>query len=286
MFCVLLLVSSLQGQMGPLQHAFYTTYNQEDGLGNGVISDIIQDHTGFIWISTYNGLFRFDGSQFQAFLHDPSDSTTLSHNQIKAMAVDSMNRIWLATDGGGLNCYDPRTEQFKSWIIESGLPNSHPQPRTHSVHVDRLGQVWVGTEEDGICRYHEASDRFACYELKPGEGYPYNVGHAFANDPINSDLLWAASGSYLLSYSNRQDSILFTFNLEDLLGGPSVLLGIWLEPDGKTVWGVTYKAGLFEYNLETQTAQIHAPGADITTNRYTYIKDILPGDEEQLIVAT
>ncbi|MEM6726767.1 MAG: two-component regulator propeller domain-containing protein, partial [Bacteroidota bacterium] len=170
-----------------MRHAFYTEYGQKEGLGNGVISDIIQDHTGFIWIATYNGLFRFDGAQFRSFTHDPDDPTTLSHNQIRAMVVDSTNRIWIATDGGGLSMFDPEKEKFRSWIVEPNFESGVPQRRAQSVFVDHKDRVWVGTEDEGFCRYNEDSDSFSCYEVVPGAGYPYNVALAFANDPNNGN---------------------------------------------------------------------------------------------------
>ena len=39
-------------------------YNIENGISSNNISSILQDQKGFIWISTDNGLSRFDGNQF------------------------------------------------------------------------------------------------------------------------------------------------------------------------------------------------------------------------------
>jgi signal transduction histidine kinase/DNA-binding response OmpR family regulator/streptogramin lyase len=49
----------------------------EQGLTNLAIKSIYQDRTGFIWVSTENGIFRYDGERFQSFGSDqgiPSSS--------------------------------------------------------------------------------------------------------------------------------------------------------------------------------------------------------------------
>ncbi len=46
---------------------FFKEFRQSDGLGNLNIECLIQDHAGFLWIGTQNGLFRYDGRQFFEF---------------------------------------------------------------------------------------------------------------------------------------------------------------------------------------------------------------------------
>ncbi|SPE39030.1 putative Histidine kinase [Candidatus Sulfopaludibacter sp. SbA3] len=45
----------------------FATYGMEQGLTNLVITQICQDHRGFLWIGTENGLFQYDGHRFQFF---------------------------------------------------------------------------------------------------------------------------------------------------------------------------------------------------------------------------
>ena len=51
---------TVQAQMARL----YTT---ENGLPNSQVNHIYQDSRGFVWISTENGLARFDGRDFRSF---------------------------------------------------------------------------------------------------------------------------------------------------------------------------------------------------------------------------
>ena len=53
-----------------------------EGLPQSFVSGLVEDDNGFIWVSTRNGLARYDGQVFKVFQHKPNDSTTLSSNII------------------------------------------------------------------------------------------------------------------------------------------------------------------------------------------------------------
>ncbi|MEM9103186.1 MAG: diguanylate cyclase [Pseudomonadota bacterium] len=67
----------------------------EDGLPQSTVSDLVQDHRGFIWLATPNGLARFDGSEFVIF--DTANSPELSTNLITALYFDRQQRLWIGT---------------------------------------------------------------------------------------------------------------------------------------------------------------------------------------------
>ena len=46
---------------------FFKEFRQSDGLGNLNVECLTQDHNGFLWIGTQNGLFRHDGRHFVEF---------------------------------------------------------------------------------------------------------------------------------------------------------------------------------------------------------------------------
>jgi len=41
----------------------YKTLTIDNGLPNSTVTGIVQDKTGFVWISTSDGLARFDGGK-------------------------------------------------------------------------------------------------------------------------------------------------------------------------------------------------------------------------------
>ena len=60
---------SQAGQRQTLDRFGYveTVYDNSNGLDSSAANDVVQTPDGFIWIGTYNGLTRYDGSSFYQF---------------------------------------------------------------------------------------------------------------------------------------------------------------------------------------------------------------------------
>src|SRR4051812_29154592 len=65
----------------------------EQGLSNNAVTSIFRDHYGFMWIGTYNGLNRYDGTTFTVFENRWGDSSSLVNNHVTSIAEDHSNRI-------------------------------------------------------------------------------------------------------------------------------------------------------------------------------------------------
>ena len=49
---------------------------------------------------------------------------SLSNDNVSRILVDSKNRLWIATSGGGVNLYNPKTNSFKRYDnMHAGLLN-------------------------------------------------------------------------------------------------------------------------------------------------------------------
>jgi PAS domain S-box-containing protein len=139
-------------------------------LSSYLVSAVLEDHSGRIWIGTGNaGLELFDRKagefgSFTHFRHDPGDPTSLSHNQIWALAEDKSGSLWVATYGGGLNLLDPKTGQFRHFRHQAGDDSGLPTDLVTSVYVDHSGIVWVGTDGFGLLRFDPVTGRFTPYK--------------------------------------------------------------------------------------------------------------------------
>ncbi len=97
---------------------------QEDGLSQNAGLAFLQDSRGFVWIGTQDGLNRYDGHTFTVYKNDPDNPTSLSYNSINALMEDRDGQIWIGTWGGGLNRFDPRTQQFTRFQHDPNNPIS------------------------------------------------------------------------------------------------------------------------------------------------------------------
>ncbi len=109
-FYILLLPLSIWSQESYQEFRFV---NIKEGIAKTGVSDIIQDHYGFIWIGTSGtGLYKFNGIDYTVYKHRLRDTTSLSSSRIECSYLDSKNRLWIGTENG-LNLYDRALDRFK-----------------------------------------------------------------------------------------------------------------------------------------------------------------------------
>jgi len=71
----------------------YSFREYTQGLANLNISGLAQDRTGFLWVGTQNGLYRYDGSQFQEF----GDAQGLPDRNIQTLFISPDGTLWVAS---------------------------------------------------------------------------------------------------------------------------------------------------------------------------------------------
>ena len=83
----------------------------EDGLSQSVIYSIEQDHLGYMWFGTQDGLNKYDGTSFRIYKHRPFDPTSLADNFINTVFEDSHHHLWVISNGI-LNRFVREEERF------------------------------------------------------------------------------------------------------------------------------------------------------------------------------
>ena len=139
-----------------------------DKLSNTNITSICQDKSGYIWISTENGLNRFDGYKFTAYKNNPQDSTSLMFNIVNKAFCDKGGNLWVGTNIG-LQRYDDTTDSFVKY-------NSPVFERARISDICQLpdGRVLVGTAGFGLFQADAASHTLTLlkdYEANDADKY-------------------------------------------------------------------------------------------------------------------
>ncbi len=141
----------------------------EQGIPNGEVFQIIQDKKGFIWISTMNGIFRYDGYTFK-----PDPDNLLNDTSIPylrgghALLEDDQERIW---GGGGYSIYRyDYPENHVSYYPFQKDSTAKNAVRNYAwcLLQDRQGKIWAGTNA-GIGVYDPTEDRFQPIKVKRAE---------------------------------------------------------------------------------------------------------------------
>ena len=135
-----------------------------DGLSQAVVNAILQDHHGFMWFGTQEGLNRYDGYDFEVFTHDPADPSSISHDSIRSLHEDKLGVLWIGTDGGGLNRFDTFSKTFTYFVHDPDNPQSVSGNRVRVIYEDRRGALWIGTEDGGLCRFERNTETFSRFQ--------------------------------------------------------------------------------------------------------------------------
>lgn len=146
----LALVWSLFGlEASNTQKRYFQCYDIKNGLTQNTVLSILQDHNGFMWFGTKDGLNRFDGKEFKSFIYGENDEYECRFVSTLCEASDGL--IWVGTDWG-VCYYDERTEEIYPFTMKStdGLTIANP---VSLICEPRPGELWIVVERQGIFRY-------------------------------------------------------------------------------------------------------------------------------------
>ena len=93
----------------------FTQLSTLKGLSNSNVFSITQDHQGFIWFATSDGLNRFDGNNFLTYRHNTSDEHSIADNYIRKIFIDQQNSLWVGTQNG-LSRYNRELDNFDNFF--------------------------------------------------------------------------------------------------------------------------------------------------------------------------
>ncbi|HMY66635.1 MAG TPA: adenylate/guanylate cyclase domain-containing protein [Leptospiraceae bacterium] len=134
----LILCQTLFANPFPKKSAYLEkVFTSTDGLSHNIVSSIVQDKKGYLWIGTYGGLNRYDGFEFRNF----NMRDGLAFDAIRSLAATDDGALWIGTEKG-LNRF--KDEKFELFTVEQsgkGLAGND----ISAVRADAKGNLFVGT---------------------------------------------------------------------------------------------------------------------------------------------
>ncbi|MCX7545878.1 ATP-binding protein [Marinicella gelatinilytica] len=139
-------------------------YDQFQGLLGEKVTQMDQDHLGYMWFATHQGLNRFDSQTFHHFKQDSLDAGSLPSNEI-SLFVQSEHDMWLSLNNIGLARYKKDSNEFAliPQIDLKGDDQSHGifHSMIFALANDDVGNTWVFQFDAGISIFNQQSQRFS-----------------------------------------------------------------------------------------------------------------------------
>ena len=115
LFILLLIVANKPCAAQAFEENNFTHYTKLEGLSHNYITGILQDSSGYVWISTNKGLNRFDGKSFTNFFKHSEDAP-IPENLILSLRLQDRNEI-IGTTVAGAFSYHTVTHRRQHFIV-------------------------------------------------------------------------------------------------------------------------------------------------------------------------
>jgi ligand-binding sensor domain-containing protein/signal transduction histidine kinase len=112
LLCAFLLPALWAWNQQPVQYAF-THYRMAEGLASNIVNNVVQDYKGYIWLSTINGLQRFDGNKFITFKSNPGQPFALPWDDIMQVYEDRNKNLWVLTNDNKVGIFNTYTFRYR-----------------------------------------------------------------------------------------------------------------------------------------------------------------------------
>jgi signal transduction histidine kinase/ligand-binding sensor domain-containing protein len=248
-------------------------WSPSNGLSSYNVNKILQDKYGYIWISTQDGLNRFDGRSFIWYSKSSDTIHRLLGNVINDMVEDTLRKmLWVTSSYGGINGID-----LVTGAVTRSVKTSEQKPAFASEWLKCIALIgdhlWVGTL-NGLHFYSVADNNFI--EVRQSEKIlsrttenikfnvnaivPDNYGHVWVSLPeLGLAVYDAATRTIIHLYS--ADSL----KIHEDIGYLQFFSRFISINDSSFLWATDHGFKLLTYS---PAGELRSVKQDIAINRY------------------
>ena len=248
-----------------------------DGLCNNNVKHIYQDTKGFIWISTLNGLSRYDGTSFITLKPDENDLHSIKDHRIDHIIEDNNGLIWIYSPSENFCCYNLRKEKYMNFYGNEDLNQKYSK-----IYIASNGEIWLWHNRNG-CRkiiYNGTDLSSTAYKkefntlssnnvLTVKEGLQGNIwigttaGLNLMNNDDSNIFMKEKSFENIVVYNNKEyfiskDNLIYSYSSESeslvlITKIPFGNLSITSSFNNNELWYIFSNIGMITYNIENDT---------------------------------
>ena len=286
LFLLIGFCNSLNSQDSRFQHI--TT---EQGLSQNSVLDIVEDHNGYMWFATQDGLNKYNGRSFQSYQEYFIDITKNNHAQLGFIFLDHDQVLWISTSQGDLKFYKETSDEF---ITLEGLSQISSMVDYGPVifagsydgflyRIDKLEEEWKVTKLDYFKTiYHLQKQEMFIYlattsglkRFDPKLNALDRNFHIYKDIPISKILATRDDQFMVCSYGEgvyKSSKISVEGEKIDNLPTDLIVMDV-LEDHLRNIWFACFKDGAYVLQANNEMRHFQYDAANIYSINY---KDIL-----------
>jgi ligand-binding sensor domain-containing protein/signal transduction histidine kinase/DNA-binding response OmpR family regulator len=228
-------------------------------ISNNSILSIFNDKRGETWIGTRGGLNLLAKSK-QVFHHFgalPGDNNYLNSNIIYTFWIDNDGKIWIGTEDGGVNIYNPLNGKYEYLTADENNPNSISQNCIKAFLDDQRGNLWIGTYLGGIDVINLKTREVTHFKNEPGKTGSLSDNRVWDFCLDRNNDIWVATSKGVDRYNRQTNS----FEHFPKLNGENQVS--WIEPDSKGNLWLGSLDEVIVFNPENNTISRHTEQSHI-----------------------
>ncbi|MBR7029849.1 MAG: hypothetical protein IKI06_01250 [Prevotella sp.] len=240
MSCTILAVAGA----GVIPDMKFRRLDTREGLSNSMVSSILRDSRGYVWLGTGYGLNRYDGYRIRTYFSYDKDTTSLRNNRVDEIQEGYGGRLWLK-QGMNYSVYDPVTEKVdrtpSRWLNEQGIIGS-----IESLHLDSKKNYWVKTYEDGFYYYDPVTKNLKHFKFGYGEDeFPKEFGVSAYTESKEGMILVSTYGELLCIDGPNGKVVWRNDHVKRALDAYN---DYWVTTDKEdNIWVITHSTGTYIY---------------------------------------
>ncbi|MBE0539105.1 MAG: hypothetical protein IH620_05285, partial [Ignavibacterium sp.] len=254
-------------------------------IGGNQVQDILIDSDGVYWIATFGGGLNkviVKGNpinqklSFKKFKNIKDDNNSISDNRVYKIYKSRDGVFWICTYGGGLNSFDPKTEIFKKYPINSGQTDNYNIENLMTIIEDSDGIIWLGSYGGSLTSFNRKSGKFKRYSFR--EGLTSGVVYGILED--DSKNLWISSdnGIFKLNLVTKE---IKRYDIQDGIQSLEFSGGAYFKDDD----GILYFGGINGYNyFDPKKIRVNNYIPPIVITSVKVLNQYIKGERNEIIL--
>jgi ligand-binding sensor domain-containing protein len=170
-------------------------YNRSNGFSGNYCYVICQDKKGYIWMSSENGLARFNGYEFKLF----TTKDGLHDNEVFDLKEDSRGRLWFAPFANSTGYI--YNEKIYNIETDSSLRRIHFKSRPEQILLDGQGNIFFLEYPFATCLSKDGRIRRIYFDFPKGTAVSFFIHFGKLHTIIDKGVFEFVSGRFVFKSS-------------------------------------------------------------------------------------